>query len=49
MMGLQRNLSVQGIVMSDVQNAIWASEMPMPLYMSEATMLSTTKGMPMAK
>jgi len=35
--------------MREVQNAICLSDTPMPLYMSELTMFSTTKGMPIAK
>lgn len=41
--------SVQGNIISPVQKVICVSEIPNPLYMSEVTMLSTTKGIPMAK
>ena len=47
--GLHSGLSVHGNMMSEVQNAICASDTPMPLYISVQTMLSTTKGMPIAK
>ena len=41
--------NVQGSIISPVQKVICVSEIPMPLYISDVTMLSTTKGMPMAK
>lgn len=41
--------NVQGSMISPVQKVICVSDMPRPLYISEVTMLSTTKGMPMAK
>ena len=47
--GLQRNFSVQGIMMSDVHRAICASPIPSPLNINTETMFSTTNGNPMAK
>ena len=47
--GLQRNLMVQGHMMSEVQKAICASEISRSLNITAETMLSTTNGRPMAK
>ena len=47
--GLQRNFIVHGNIMTDVHRAIWLSSIPSPLNMSTHTMLSITKGMPIAK
>lgn len=47
--GLHRNLIVQGHMISDVQNAICASEMPRSLNKTAETMFSTTNGRPIAK
>ena len=47
--GLHKGLSVQGNIIKDVQKAICLSDTPMPLYIKVHTILSTTKGIPMAK
>lgn len=47
--GLHRNLIVQGHIIKDVQNAIFAFGTSRFLNMTAATMLSTTNGSPIAK
>ena len=47
--GLHRNSIVHGHMISDVQNAIRASEIPISLNMTAETMFSTTNGSPIAK
>ena len=47
--GLHKNFNVHGIMMSDVQSAICASETPIPLNINTETMFNTTNGIPMAK
>ena len=46
---ISRNLIVHGHMISDVQNAIRASEIPISLNMTAETMFSTTNGSPIAK
>ena len=47
--GLHRNLIVQGHMISEVQNAIWASLTCISLNITAETMFKTTKGRPIAK
>ena len=47
--GLHNGLIVHGNIITEVQKAIWASEIPSPLNIKAVTMFNTTKGIPMAK